>query len=135
MKKYLQDNPAALYYAIAVFVLFFAALVSSACGIATTLPTAQPVKSRPLILMPTMSQQPTAAPAVNWIVNCATLNVRAAAGMSSPVIGDALKYGAQVVIIGLPVTTADGAQWIEIVTADNGGLAGWVNMRYLEAAR
>lgn len=131
MKKYTP-------YIISVSILFFAALVSSACGVATTLPTAAPVTKRNrLNTVPTMAQVST-SPAVidNWIVaNSGGLYVRTSAGTSSPVIGLPLADGAQVVIVGLPVTTADGAQWVEIATAENGGLTGWVNFRYLVEAR
>lgn len=127
MKKYIP-------YIISVVILFFAALVSLACGVATTLPTAAPVKNKPLITVPTMSQQPTYTPI--WRVEgSGGLYVRVSAGTSSPVIGEPLIDGTQIVIIGLPVITADGAQWVEIASAENGGIIGWVNSRYLEAVK
>lgn len=120
-----------------IYLVLCISLTAISCGVVTTLPTAAPVKSRPMIVLPTMAQVSTSPTVIDtWIVaNSGGLYVRLGAGTSSPVVGLPLADGSQVVIVGLPVTTADGAQWIEIATAENGGMAGWVNMRYLAEAR
>ena len=65
------------------------------------------------------------------VVNVAendTLNVRAGAGVSQPIIGYLSPDAADVMRTG-PSTSVDGAAWVEV--RRNDGLTGWVNSNYL----
>ena len=115
-----------------IYLVLLIALTAISCGVTSTLPTAAP---RPLIDMealypaaPTMPQTAT-----NWLVcHSGGLNVRIGAGTAFDIVGVPLFDGTQVVIISpAPVNTVDGSAWVEVATAENGGIVGWVNFRYL----